>query len=327
VAALAHGFRAYDELLWLGGVILNRVASDRHEDLLREALEDIGVPVLGALRQRDLPRGGLPPRSEGVLPVVHRSVAATRAVRRLGEVIAGSVDLDRLLAVARSAPRLVAEVWTPPITHWQGPRPVVALAGGARCSFGYAEAGELLTAAGAEVVAVDPLRDERLPEDTTALVVGGALPEAYLDELAANTALAGSVRSLAASGRPVVAEGAGLAWLTREYDGRPMCGVLDVTGRTGEYLVVGYREATVRSVSPHLAVGTGLVGHKAHRGLVSPRSGERPAWSWPGGQPEGFATGGIHASYLCLHWAAKPEIAHKLVSAAAGEEDTLRLAS
>ena len=110
VAALAHGFRAYDELLWLGGVILNRVASDRHEDLLRESLDEIGVPVLGALRQRELPRSGLPARTEGVVPVVHHSVSATRAVRHLGEVIAGGVDIDRLLAVARSAPRLVAEV-------------------------------------------------------------------------------------------------------------------------------------------------------------------------------------------------------------------------
>ena len=327
VAALAHGFRAYDELLWLGGVILNRVASDRHEDLLREALDDIGVPVLGALRQRELPHSGLPGRSEGVLPVVHHSVGATRAVRRLGEVMTGSVDLDRLLSVARSAPALVTEVWTPPETVWQGPRPVVAVAGGAHCSYGYAEVGELLTAAGADVAPVDPLRDESLPEDATALVVGGGLPESYLDELSANAPLAASVRSLAAAGRPVVVEGAGFTWLTREHDGRPMCGVLPATGRTGEYVIVGYRDATVRSVSPHLPAGTRLVGHKQHRGLVSPRSGERPAWSWPDGQPEGFVADGVHASYLCLHWAAKPDIAGRIVSAAAGEEDTLRLVS
>ena len=327
VAALAHGFRAYDELLWLGGVILNRVASDRHEDLLREALDDVGVPVLGALRQRELPHSGLPGRAEGVLPVVHRSVTATRAVRRLGEVLAGAVALDRLLALARSAPALVTEVWTPPQTTWHGPRPVVAVAGGAQCSYGYAETGELLSAAGAEVVPVDPLRDGSLPEDATALIVGGGLPETYLDELSANTALAISVRSLAAAGRPVIVEGTGVAWLAREFDGRPMCGILGATGRTGEYLVVGYREATARSVSPLAPMGTGLVGHKQHRGQVTPRSGEHPAWSWPDGQPEGFVMGGVHASYLCLHWAARPEIAGRIVSAAAGEHDTLRLAS
>jgi cobyrinic acid a,c-diamide synthase len=335
VAALAHGFRVYDELLWLGGVILNRVASDRHEELLRESLDDIGVAVLGALRQRELPRSGLPARADGVVPVVHNSISATRAVRRLGEVIAGGVDLDRVLALARSAPRLVAEVWTPPAAPERGPRPVVAVAGRPRCSYGYAETAELLTAAGAEVALVDPLRDEKLPEDATGLVVGGALPEGYLDELSANGMLALNVAALATAGRPVIAEGAGVAWLAREYDGRPMCGVLDVTGRTGDYMIVGYREATVRSASPHLPVGSSMVGHKQHRGAVTPRAGERPAWFWPGGQPEGFVTGGVHASYLCLHWAARPDIATRLVEAAsggsgedgAGEDGTMRLAS
>ncbi|TML21719.1 MAG: cobyrinate a,c-diamide synthase [Actinobacteria bacterium] len=311
VAALTHGFRAYDELLWLGGVILNRVASDRHEDLLRESLDEIGVPVLGAVRQRELPRSGLPARAEGVVPVVHHSVAATRAVRHLGEVVAGAVDLDRVLALARSAPRLVAEVWRPPGTAAPGTRPVIAVAGSARCAYGYAEAAELLTAAGAEVAMVDPLRDETLPGNTSALVVGGGLPEAYLDELAANVALATRVRQFALTGRPIVAEGIGLAWLAREFDGRPMCGVLDVVGRTGEHPVGG---------------------------LVTPRAGQHPAWSWPGGQPEGFVRGGVHASYLCLHWAGRPDIASRLITAAAsgseyggsaeyGEENTLRLVS
>jgi cobyrinic acid a,c-diamide synthase len=326
VAALAHGFRAYDELIWLGGVILNRVASDRHEDLLRESLDEIGIPVLGALRQRELPRSGLPARAEGVVPVVHHTVAATRAVRHLGEAITGSVDLDRVLALARSAPRLVADVWTPP-TSIPATRPVIAVAGSTRCSYGYAETGELLTAAGAEVVAFDPLRDERLPEDATGLVVGGALPEGYLDELAANVALAAAVREFAAGGGPIVAEGTALSWMAREFDGRPMCGVLDVVGQTGEHPVVGYREATAQTDGPHLVAGTSVVGHKAHRGQVTPRVGQHPAWSWPGGRPEGFVRDGIHASYLCLHWAAQPDLASRFVTASGGDETTLRLVS
>src|SRR5690242_17101928 len=117
VAALVHGFRAYDELLWLGGVILNRVASGRHEELLREALDDIGVPVLGALRRRALTEIGelgapLPSRQHGTAPVVHGSLDALRAVRRLGEVVGGAVDIERLMALARSAPRLSTEPWS-----------------------------------------------------------------------------------------------------------------------------------------------------------------------------------------------------------------------
>src|SRR5256714_9884584 len=175
VAALTHGFRAYDELLWLGGVILNRVASDRHEDLLRESLDEIGVPVLGAVRQRELPRSGLPARAEGVLPVAHQGVAASRAVRRLGQAIAGAVDLDRLLRVARSAPRLVVGVWTPPQVEWQASRPVVAVAGGPGCPYGDPGGGGRLTPAGGAGGPGGPRRAGARPQDPPAPAAGGGV--------------------------------------------------------------------------------------------------------------------------------------------------------
>jgi cobyrinic acid a,c-diamide synthase len=323
VAALVHGFRAYDEVLWLGGVILNRVASERHEQLLRDALDDIGVPVFGALRRRDLP-AVLPSRHDGVVPAAHRSVDAMRGVRRLGEAIGAAVDLDRVLALARSAPRLAASPWSAvdevgtdddtPVTV--GRRPTIAVAGGPALSFSYAETSELLTAAGADVVVLDPLRDEDLPEGTDALVVGGALPEAFAEELSANRRLCGAVSKLARAGRPVIAEGAGLLWLANSYDGRPMCGVIDSVGASMDQMVVGYREATARASSPVAQLGARLVGYKQHRGVLNPRSGQTPAWTWSGGAPEGFVWRRMHASQLMLHWAGSPEIARRLVAAA-----------
>jgi cobyrinic acid a,c-diamide synthase len=98
----------------LGGVILNRVAPGRHEQLLREALADIGVPVLGVIHRHALATAGrLPNRDRGVALVVHREIEALRSVRRLSEVIAEAVDLERLIGLARSAPRLSAEPWSP----------------------------------------------------------------------------------------------------------------------------------------------------------------------------------------------------------------------
>jgi len=325
IAALVHGFRSYDELVWLGGVILNRVASDRHEQLISEALDDIGVPVFGALRRRDLP-SALPPRHEGVVPVAHRGVDALRGIRRLGESVAATVDLDRLLALARSAPHLGVPPWSPAgevaggdedtANVVAGRRPVIALAGGPALSFGYAETRELLQAAGATVVSVDPLRDESLPAGTDALVIGGALPEAYTEELSANARLRAEVADLARAGRPVIAEGAGLLWLTRAFDGRPMCGVLDAVGVTGEQMVVGYRDATARASTPVAQLGARVVGYKQHRGIVTPRAGQTPAWTWPGGAPEGFVWRRVHASQLMVHWAGVPEIARRFVAAA-----------
>lgn len=327
VAALVHGFRAYDEMLWLGGVILTRVASERHEALLREALEDLGVPVFGALSRRDLP-AALPSRQHGVVPVLRGSAEAARAVRRLGESLADRVDLDGLLGLARSAPGLAVEPWSAAdaaataaaldqVTLVSRRRPVVAVAGGSAGSYSHLETIELLTAAGADVVTVDPLRDRSLPAGTDGLVVGGGLPESYAEELSANRQLCIAVAELARTGRPVVAEGTGLLWLLREFDGHPMCGVLDATGARLDQMVVGYREATASSSSVVARFGDQVTGYKQHRGVVRPRGGEAAAWAWAGGQPEGFVWRGVHASQLTLHWAGVPEIAGRLVAAAA----------
>jgi cobyrinic acid a,c-diamide synthase len=330
VAALVHGFRSYDELLWLGGVILNRVGSSRHEEMLREALADIGVPVFGVLHRRQLSTAAaaLPARSHGVVPAVHRAAEAVRAVRLLGEVIAGGVEIERILALARSAPPLVTDAWDPleavlgaaptgdvlatAQTAGTAGQPVVAVTTG----YAYAETAELLAAAGAQVAPFDPVREEALPDGTAGLVLAGGLPESYLDELSANERLRTAIAGLAAAGRPIAAEAAGLVWLCREFDGRPMCGVLDATGRSTDSLVVGYREATAPGSSALLRAGVRIVGHKMHRTLVAPRAGVNPAWTWSGGQPEGFVHGGVHASYLCLNWAGTPEIATRFVAAA-----------
>ncbi|MGC5033117.1 cobyrinate a,c-diamide synthase [Micromonospora sp. DT229] len=319
VAALVHGFRAYDEQLWIGGVILNRVASSRHEALLREALDDIGMPVYGALRRQDLP-AVLPSRRHQVGPVVTGAGEATRAVRRLGEAVAATVDLERLLGLARSAPALGLTPWTPQPTEAPpsgAPGPIIAVVGGPGGTYSQVETIELLRAAGAQVVTVDPFADEALPAGTGALVVGGALPESYVEQLSANRRLCIAVAELARTGRPVVAEGAGLLWLAREVDGLPMCGVLDAVGSLRDGLVVGYREATAQSDSIITNRGEVVVGHKEHRGVLSPRGGPRPAWSWAGGAPEGFVWRGVHASQLVPHWAGYPQLATRLVTAAA----------
>jgi cobyrinic acid a,c-diamide synthase len=326
VAAMVHGFRAFDELVWLGGVVLNKVASERHEELLRDAMDDIGVPVLGALH-RDLAAevalSALPARHLGVAPVAQYTADAVRAVRRLGDAVGGAVDLDRLLGLARSAPRLAVEPWTPQEAQAEEETidvivrpPVIAVAGGADLDYGYPEAAELLTAAGARVVTVDPLRDEKLPPGTAGLIVGGGLPEAYAAELSANAGLRRAVAELANSGAPVIAEGSGLLWLARELDGLPMCGVLDASAHSTDHLVVGYRDATARSASPVAPIGTRVVGYKHHHTVVAPRSGAQPAWSWAGGAPEGFVQRRVHASFLRLHWATMPGIAHRIVQAA-----------
>ncbi|NJC73274.1 cobyrinate a,c-diamide synthase [Planosporangium thailandense] len=314
VAALVHGFRSFGSGVRIAGVILNRVGSPRHEDLLRAACEEIGAPVLGALHRHDAVAA--PSRHLGLVPAVERRAEALAAVRALADVVTGSIDLDAVLAVARSAPALSTTPWSPEAPAPVAGRPVVAVAGGAAFSFGYAETVELLRGAGAEVVLFDPLHDLALPAGTRGLVVGGGFPEVYASELSANAPLRACVASLAASGAPVAAECAGLLWLCRTLDGAPMCGVLDADAAMTPKLTLGYRDAVAVSPSWLAPEGTRVTGHEFHRTAVTP--GERtPAWAWRAAPPDGFITANVHASYLHLHWAAHPEFATRLVAACA----------
>ncbi|GAA4550992.1 hydrogenobyrinate a,c-diamide synthase [Streptomyces violaceochromogenes] len=324
VAALVHGFASWDPEVRVGGVILNKVASDRHEELLREALEQAGVPVLGVLRR--VAQVDTPSRHLGLVPVAERHAAAVEAVAAMAAQVVDGCDLGALEALARAAGAVPggSAPWTPasPAHHPtrsdeadQQRAPVVAVAGGAAFTFSYAEHTELLTAAGADVVTFDPLRDEELPEGTAGLVIGGGFPEVYASELSANAPLRKAVAELAGSGAPVAAECAGLLYLCRELDGLPMCGVLDAGARMTERLTLGYRDAVAVGDSVLAAAGTRMRGHEFHRTAVEPGSGAEPAWGVRGPRPrvEGFVERGVHASYLHTHWASEPGVARRFV--------------
>lgn len=307
LAALLHGFRGYRPQVRVAGVLLNRVGSARHEEVLRSAADNAGLPVLGAIpRTDDLE---VPSRHLGLVTAVEHGAEALRAVEAMTDVVERSVDLDAVTALARTAGDLPGSAWDPAAEVRPQGRPVVAVAGGHAFSFGYAEHVELLEAAGAEVALVDPLRDERLPERTAGLVLPGGFPEQHASALSANSALRDEIRAFVASGAPVHAECGGLLYLGEELDGEPMCAALPVRAAMSERLTLGYRDAVAATESPLFAEGTRISGHEFHRTATEPGHGQAPAWFWrgpSGAHREGFVHGGVHASYLHTHPAGNP---------------------
>ncbi|WP_246267974.1 cobyrinate a,c-diamide synthase [Nonomuraea typhae] len=305
VAAVVHGFATFDPDVRVGGVILNRVGSDRHEELCRAALAEAGVRVLGAIRRDDAV--ATPSRHLGLIPAAERRSEALESVARLGELVARSCDLDALVRLAATAPALGDTPWEPEAAAAPYQK-VVAVAGGAAFTFGYAEHVELLRAAGAEVVAFDPLNDERLPDGAGALVIGGGFPEVYAAELAANEPLREAV---AAFDGPIAAECAGLLYLCRELDGQKMCGRVPGRAWMTDRLTLGYRDATAVSRSLLTRPGERFRGHEFHR-----TAADLGGWSlfrWEGGG-DGYGDPLLTASYLHLHWAGSPALAQRLVS-------------
>ncbi|SES31333.1 cobyrinic acid a,c-diamide synthase [Lentzea xinjiangensis] len=315
LAALLHGFRGYDPTVRLGGVILNQVGSQRHEQVLRSACDEVGLDVLGVL-PRD-PQFSLPSRHLGLVTAVEHGQEAVAAVDAIAAAVARHVDLDAVRRLA-SVPAMAVAAWEPQVEPVSG-EPLVAVAGGAAFTFGYAEHVEVLLAAGAAVAVVDPLHDEELPEGTAGLVLPGGFPEQHAEALSANAGLRAAVARFARSGAPVHAECGGLLYLARSLDGHPMCGVLDAEGFMTPKLTLGYRDAVASASSSLHPAGSRVTGHEFHRTRLSTPHSAPPAWHWRGvdSRPvaEGFVAGGVHASYLHTHPAGDPEAVARFVRA------------
>jgi cobyrinic acid a,c-diamide synthase len=311
VAALVHGYRTFDPKLAIAGVILNRVGSDGHETLLREAVALTGVPVLGALRRDDTLTWR--DRHLGLVPVIERPADVERSLHRLAAAISARVDLDAVLDVARSAP--ATEVAVPPAARPSG-RARVAVAGGPAFSFGYADNFELLTQAGAELVPFDPLTADGLPDGTDAMVAGGGFPEIYVEALAGNRRLNADVAARVRAGMPTWAECGGMLWLARTLDGHPQCGAIATDGRMTGKLSLGYRRARLCTDTPIGAAGTELRGHEFHYSTVDPTGDALELEGRFGKGRAGFASPTLLASYLHLHLGATPEVAEHFVATA-----------
>ncbi len=317
IAALLQGFSTFHADTRIAGVILNRVGSARHEQVLRQVCQQAGIPVLGAIPRVD--EITVPARHLGLVTAVEQGREAGRAVAAMTALMARRIDVAAVSAAAAS--RVTGPPWSPSAAVAGTDHSVtVALAAGKAFSFGYAEHTELLRAAGAEVAEFDP-RSDPLPDGAGALVLPGGFPEQFTAELSANDQARRQISQLAAAGAPVHAECGGLTYLATELDGYPMCGVLAGSARFTPRLTLGYRDAVAATDSALYCAGQRRVGHEYHRTTVTFTNHYSPAWVYDGvefdGVEEGALHRGVHASYLHTHPAAAPRAVTRFVARAA----------
>jgi cobyrinic acid a,c-diamide synthase len=317
VRALVDGYHHHLERTWsrgIAGVVLNRVGSDTHETLLREALDTSHVKVMGVLR-RD-PALSWRDRHLGLVPVVEDPARISASLGRLADTICRGLDLDALESLARGASERRAAV-LPPAHPLNGGSVRIAVLAGRAFSFSYPDNLERLAEAGAELMAVDATSDAALPEGTTALYACGGFPEVFAAELAANRALLSDVRAKVDLGLPTWAECGGLLWLSRSLDGHQLCGAVPATATMGDRVTVGYRTATLQQDSPIAAKGTVLRGHEHHYSSLAPTGAALELSGRSGTRLEGWATPTLLATYLHVHMGGDPTPAEHFVRAAA----------
>lgn len=262
-AATALGFVRYMPDLPFAGVILNRVASPRHERLTRLGMEKAGLTVLGVLPRRgDLT---LPERHLGLIQAVeHPDLDA--AIAGYADFLRANVDLDAIRAAAAGGGPAGGTLPRPPAQR-------IALARDAAFSFTYPHLVEGWRAAGAEILPFSPLADEA-PDDRADLVwLPGGYPELHAGRLAAAETFRSGLRRFAQT-RPVHGECGGyMALGERLIDkagvSHQMAGLLGlVTSYETRKFHLGYRRAVLQAALPGHAPGTALRGHEFHYSTI-----------------------------------------------------------
>jgi len=316
IAATVMGFQRFDPTLNIAGVILNRVNSDSHYQLLADAITRYcGLPVLGRLPvMADVE---LPSRHLGLVPAQEHSPQDERW-QRLAQQIEETVNLDHLLALSRlntlpqgAAPAIADAALADGLT--------LALAEDEAFNFYYPDNLEMLEHAGVKIQRFSPLHDAKIP-DCQMIWLGGGYPEVHAAKLAANSRMRESLQAAQQQHIPLYAECGGLMYLGEtltdsEGETHAMCGVLPGHSQMGQRLTrFGYCEATAVQNTLLAKKGETLRGHEFH---YSDFNGPLPAaldcCKWRDGVAVSRWQGGVQqqatfASYLHVHFAQRANL-------------------
>lgn len=320
-AAMVLGYRQFDPSVHLAGVILNNLGSERHGQMIEEAIaETTSLPVLGKLLRHDDLK--LPERHLGLVTAIENPLGEG-ALDRLIDRIEAGCDVDRLLAIANAAP-MTPEPQTSLFPRERSTSTArIGVALDKAFNFYYEDNWNLVSLWGAELIPFSPLEDDAIPDNVHGLYIGGGYPEVHAAALARNDSMKASIRAAHATGMPIFAECGGFMYLCEsisDFDGvaHPMVGL--VPGRTvmeNRRVGLGYREVRARRAT--LLWDAGATGrcHEFHWSrLAEPLPETNAAFDVLGeGRTEGYAQGNLLASYLHFHFGSGTQLARRLAQA------------
>ncbi len=323
IAPLLMGFQAFEPDVVIAGVILNKVFGPRHERKLRAAVaEYTDIEVVGAVPRRS--EVGIDMRHLGLEPA-REHLAAEEVVAAIASAIAGYVDVERLLELARAAPPMAAgepePKGAPPARHRVG------IARDRAFTFYYPENLEALAREGVELVPFSPLADQELPA-VDGLYIGGGFPEVFMADLEQNRVMRAAIAGAAAAGMPIYAECGGLMYLSRsmswqdrscEMVGALPCDIVMHERPRGH----GYVELRSTGGGGWFPAGSRVRGHEFHYSEITGAGDVEFAWevlrgTGVGDGRDGIVRGEVLASYAHLHSLGSPGWAPGFAAKVAG---------
>lgn len=317
-AAIVKGFETLYPKAAPKGIILNRIASERHLQLVSEAiLTHCEAEILGYL-PRTL-EFEIPSRHLGLL-TEDEAPLSPKAIQLLAKTIADHVDLDRIEKLFTGGPAPVTSA-APSPAHLQSPRCRIGVARDKAFCFYYEDNFDILREAGCELVFFSPLTDTELPSGLDALYLGGGYPELYAERLSSNLPMITSIHQWIENDRPVYAECGGFMYLTEgiiDQDNvfHKMVSAFPVTARMQKSRAsLGYREVTTQSACCFGPAGTVLRGHEFHYSNIDkmPDHIDR-IYAVNNGTSEGYTYKKALGGYMHLHFGYAPRVANEFIN-------------
>jgi cobyrinic acid a,c-diamide synthase len=330
IAAVVLGFEKFDPQLSLAGVILNRVGSERHYNMLKAAIDSVcKTPVLGWLPNAADIR--IPERHLGLHSAAEADEKTTeKLIEDLGLLAEKHLDLEHLFSLECEAD---LQYESPP-QRIKEPTLRIGVARDHALSFYYEDNLDLLRQHGAVIVPFSPLLDTSLPADLDALYLGGGYPELFAPQLATNEEMIASIQQFAASDRPIYAECGGMIYLsqqliTSDKIAHRMAGIFPFTVEmTCKLVQFGYVAIELTRDCLLGTRGTAIRGHSFHYSHIvcgdGTQTSYRVQYSLSGKEEaEGYIVGNILASYIHLHFRANPSVVQHFIEVARNMKSNL----
>lgn len=292
IGALVLGCCAFDDNVRFAGVILNQIATPRHESIIRQTIEKYTpLSVLGIMPR--LKQDVFPMRHLGVTPLQEYE-NAEEAVCTLADLVRSNFDLEALTAAMHRIPKDSVPAASPDVRTQKDV--VIGVLRDMAFQFYYEENLEMLKNQGAKLVTIDAISCTTLPDNLDGLYIGGGFPETSARQLAENTSFRESIRMAAESGLPVYAECGGLIYLGRSIrmEGKkyPLTGVFPVEfGLSAKPQAHGYSAFTVEGDNSFYPVGTEIKGHEFRYSTVERWDGTDDDLVLKMGRGTGFVNG------------------------------------
>ncbi|MFT5700665.1 MAG: cobyrinic acid a,c-diamide synthase [Desulforhopalus sp.] len=315
-AAIVKGFETYSEGAEVKGVILNNIASERHLQLVSDAIKNnCKAEILGYLpRNLDF---SIPSRHLGLLTGDEAPISDCK-IDLLAKTITEHIDLDRVLELCtRFSP--AKQVEAPALETTPACR--IAIARDKAFCFYYEDNFDILRNRGAELVFFSPLNDKKLPENIHGIYLGGGYPELYAKELSANTEMLQEIRSWVEGDGVVYAECGGFMYLTQgivDHDSQQhsLVGAFPaVAAMQTKRASLGYREVTTCERSCFGPENTILRGHEFHYSNIGKMDSLVPRiYKVNNGSREGYNYRRVLGGYMHLHFGYSPEVATAFIN-------------